>query len=258
MDSVDCKSKGKKNMLKTFYEDIRTFILEQLKPICLTQKSIEFINIAEVPSLLQQFIYFRKRYPIGRYQVYITKNLSLSKQYTKYKSQILHIKKLFEEGKDIKNYLHNDITDFLFHDNLLNDWGIIHLHLWPKGSRKNKDNDILYAIQIDNCILFLKVDTHKCFLAKELLEILYQNQPNFLSFSSIEGNAFKEIEIKALRNKGIGYAIKIGDKSFYGGMNHILTLSGCVQILENLKSLSRLISLNFICRGSGLEVRGGL
>lgn len=232
------------DILETFYEDIRSFVLEQVTPINLNQKSIKFIHTAQIGDLLSKFIYFRKRYPVGKYKVYISENMCSSSKYCKYKKQIWHIKKLLEEGRDIKDFLHNDINDFLFHDNLLQDWGIIHIHLWPRGSRKNKDNDILYAIQIEDSILFLKIDTHKYFLQKELLEILYQNVPNFLCFFPIPGDDFTEKEIESLRNKGIGYAINMGEKSFCGGMNYFLYLIGSVQILENLKKLSELIFLN--------------
>ena len=184
------------DILETFYEDIRSFVLEQVTPINLNQKSIKFIHTAQIGDLLSKFIYFRKRYPVGKYKVYISENMCSSSKYCKYKKQIWHIKKLLEEGRDIKDFLHNDINDFLFHDNLLQDWGIIHIHLWPRGSRKNKDNDILYAIQIEDSILFLKIDTHKYFLQKELLEILYQNVPNFLCFFPIPGDDFTEKEIE--------------------------------------------------------------
>ncbi|MBR4682023.1 MAG: hypothetical protein IKP06_01780 [Elusimicrobiaceae bacterium] len=237
-------SHGSQNILTTFHEDIRAFIIEQTKTIALSQKSIKFINTAKIDDLLSQFIYFRQRYPIGKYKVYIPASMYLTSKYARYKNQILHIKMLLETGKGIENYLHNDITDFLFHDNLLKDWGVVHIHLRPTGRRKHRDNDLLYAIQISDYILFLKVDTHDCFLKKELLEILYQNYPEFFGFSSISGGHFKEEEIENLRNNNIGYALDLGGKSFYGGINRLIPWKGCVQILENLRNLSILLDTN--------------
>ncbi|MBQ3667103.1 MAG: hypothetical protein II913_03485 [Elusimicrobiaceae bacterium] len=237
-------SQGSQNILTIFYEDIRDFIREQTKTISLKPKSIEFINTANIDDLLSQFIYFRQRYPIGRYRVYIPTSMCATAKYAKYKNQILHIKMLLETGQDIKNYLHNDIANFLFHDNLLKDWGIIHIHLSPKGRRKNHDNDILYAIQIADYILFLKIDTHDCFLQKDLLEILYQNCPEFFGFSPIPGDHFKEKDIKSLRNNNIGYALDLGGKSFCGGINHLIPQIGCAQILENLRNLSVALDSN--------------
>lgn len=233
------------SILTTFHEDIRAFIQEETESVALNQKSIQFINVAKIDALLAQFIYFRQRYPVGKYKVCIPPDMCLTAKYARYKTQVLHIKRLLETGRDIGNYLHNDITDFLFHDNLLKDWGIMHIHLQTKGMRKHQDNDLLYAIQISDYILFLKVDTHDCFLQKDLLEILYQNCPEFLGFSSLVGNCFKETEIKNLRNKGIGYALDLGEKSFYGGINRLIPQIGCVQILENLCILSTLLDNNF-------------
>lgn len=244
------------NILTTFFEDIREFIKEQVKNVNLNQKSINFINTEKFETLLIQFIYFRKRYPIGKYRVHIPPSMYTSAKYAKYKNHVLNIKKLLETGKDIGDYLHNDIRDFLFHDNLLKDWGIIHIHLQVKGKRKGEDNDILYAIQIEDCILFLKIDTHDCFLQKELLEILYQNYPNFFGFGPIAGNHFTDTEIKSLRTKNIGYAMALGQKSFFGGLSSVLQLSGSVQILENLRNLSTLICSNFQQIKSEIEQTG--
>ncbi len=237
-------SEESQNILATFHKDIRDFIRGQTQNIELKPKSIKFINTAKIDDLLSQFIYFRQRYPIGKYKVYIPANMCLTSKYARHKNQVLHIKKLLEQGKDIGKYLHSDITDFLFHDNLLQDWGVMHIHLQPKGKRNHQDKNILYAIQLSDYILFLKVDTHDCFLQKELLEILYQNYPEFLGFSSIAGGHFKEKEIENLRNNNIGYALDLGKKSFYGGINRLLPWKGCVQILENLQDLSILLGRN--------------
>ena len=244
------------NILTTFFEDIREFIKEQVKNVNLNQKSIDFINTTKLESLLRQFIYFRKRYPIGKYKVYIPQSICMSAKYAKYKNQVLHIKTLLEMGEDIGDYLHKGITDFLFYDNLLEDWGIIHIHLQPKGKRNKDDNDLLYAIQIGDSILFLKVDTHGCFLQKELLEILYKNVPKFAGFFPISGNCLTETEIKSLRKKGYGYVLDLGEKSFYGGLNRILSYAGDVQILKNLRNLSTLICSNFQQIKSALEQAG--
>ena len=237
-------SEESQNILTTFYEDIRDFIREQTKTIALKPKSIKFINTANIDDLLSQLIYFRQRYPIGKYRVYIPTSMCSTAKYAKYKNQVLHIKMLLETGQDIGNYLHDDITDFLFRDNLLKDWGIIHIHLNPKGKRKKHDNDILYAIQISDYILFLKVDTHDYFVQKDLLEILYQNCPGFLGFSPLSGDHFKGKKIRSLRNNNIGYALDLGGKSFFGGINRLIPQIGCAQILENLRILSITLDAN--------------
>lgn len=232
---------NKQRIVATFEQDIREFIIMQVDLPSLYRKSQNFIQTAPFESLLTTFIYYRERYPLGKRRVFFSREFKNSLKYIRYQKAIEKIVQTFEKGKDIKCYLHQDIKDFLFHDNLLRDWGILHLHLFPDGQRKNHDNDILYVFLAGKDVLFIDIFEHD-FVRPELLEILKNNCIPRHYAPNVEGIPFNREMILSLRNKNIGYGVNIDGGCFFGGMKQVSYILGAQQIIILLDRIAQAIT----------------
>lgn len=94
------------------------------------------------------------------------------------------LKRRIENGENIEGYLGKEILNLNYNDNLLNDWGIHHLHLGEKKERIGKfverTGPLLFAKFEDDKVYFINIYNHGCWSKQEMLRILYKNWPSLI------------------------------------------------------------------------------
>ena len=77
-----------------------------------------------------------------------------------------------------------------YNDDLLNDWGIHHLHLGTEYNKRGKikrSKNLLFCIINSKSVYFINIQEHKANWAnKELLEIVYDNWSELLDYCNID------------------------------------------------------------------------
>lgn len=109
------------------------------------------------------------------------------------KPAVENIKEKFETGSSVNGFLSKNIQKLDYHDLLLNDWGIYHLHLGningEKSSFATRTDELLF-VKVDNDdVYFINIYRHGCWNEIELIKIIYSNWPE-----SIERHKVPEIE----------------------------------------------------------------
>lgn len=176
------------------------------------QRELENMNATD---LLHSYLNFRKRLLCcGKQQIYISRELRKNPLYRKFRSQISKIKNIFINGSSIRPYLSNQINDFISpksKDNLLMDWGLHHIHLFPTKKREGKsDNYLLFIMQKNDSVYFIDILTHQDFVNYNLLQIIYNNWKSALDNMKVSGihpDVLTENEFKNLRKNGVAYTI---------------------------------------------------
>ena len=125
-----------------------------------------------------------------------------------------------EKGDDLGPHQHIDYGGADFDDDLLNDWGIHHLHLStsmrPDGFVE-RSGPLLFARLTDNDFYCIKIMMHgggdNPWSRQELIDIIYQNWPESIDHSRLRGPPGMEVvglerlhtdeEIGLLRRKGV-------------------------------------------------------
>lgn len=118
-------------------------------------------------------------------------------------------------GSDLRPYLSDRVDDLLWVDRLLNDWGIHHLHLAPKGSR-----ELLYVIAKPDTLYFIDVLDHGAFGERELVQIVHRNWPALLPRSpgmqAISEQPHRSGKtINAFRHVGVNAPVVMDDGTVY-------------------------------------------
>lgn len=103
------------------------------------------------------------------------------------------LKEKIEKGEDIHPYLSKKILDLSYHDDLLNDWGIYHLHLGTEIDKNTKfikrTEPLLFARFDEGHVYFINIYTHGAWTKQKMIRILHENWPE-----SIERFRMKGIE----------------------------------------------------------------
>ena len=106
----------------------------------------------------------------------------------KYSSVLAEIERRISWGENINPYLSRKLPDLRVNDDLLNDWGIQHLHLGRSvitTETKNKGRmtgtkDLLYVYFTEQSACFIVIGDHHTFAKQKLLHILHDNWPELL------------------------------------------------------------------------------
>ena len=92
-----------------------------------------------------------------------------------------------ERGENINPYLSRKLPNLSANDELLNDWGIQHLHLGSSLITKKKNRgfiegtpELLFVYFDEQSAYFIVIGDHESFGDQELLEILHDNWPEIL------------------------------------------------------------------------------
>ncbi len=90
----------------------------------------------------------------------------------------------FEVGENVNPHLSKAIKnagDRNYHDALLNDWGIHHLHLGVEtGSFIARTGPLLFAMVRDEAVYMIAVKKHGAWADRDLVEVVHQNWPELL------------------------------------------------------------------------------
>ena len=107
-----------------------------------------------------------------------------------YVSALAEIERKIESGKNLNPYLSRKLPNLSANDELLNDWGIQHLHLGSSVITKKKNKgfikgtpDLLFVYFDEQSAYFIVIGDHDSFGDEELLQILHDNWPEVLEKS---------------------------------------------------------------------------
>lgn len=149
---------------------------------------------------VQYFNAVSKTIPIRKYQIFFSKQMKIPFQYKKIISEI---KKKMENGENINNFLSKKIREADYNDNLLNFYGVYHLHLGEKiekGFRK-RTGELLFIYVKDNKAYFLKIGEHKNWLSKENIKIVCNEWPELLKEFEFPNLLLEDSENKVVQKK---------------------------------------------------------
>lgn len=103
------------------------------------------------------------------------------------------LKEKIKNGENINSYLSKRILDLDYNDDLLNDWGIYHLHLGDKIEKNtkfiNRTGPLLFVRFYEEYAYFINVYNHGAWTNQQMIRILHNNWPE-----SIEQYRLKDIE----------------------------------------------------------------
>lgn len=218
MQDID-KEKG--ILLNNFRQDLKNFILEQFDELIkigglkITTQSRNFLKKGECFDLVRWYIYNRQKIPYGKKRVYFSKEILKSPLYKAFKKKIDRIKTCFENGGDVLQFLTERTNHLIFEDKLLDDWGIIYLHLHPVNERNsNNDNLLLFVYIQDDNVFFLNIGNHNSFADIRLLEIIDNNWIGLLNIcNNYTPSVSTEQEILDLRKYKIAYTLSVNGKT---------------------------------------------
>jgi len=132
------------------------------------------------------------------------------------------------KGEDLTPHLSRKVStdknkNLFFHDGLLNDWGIHHLHLGTNYDNRGfivGNNQVLFAKVTDCKIYFIDILTHSDWAKQKVIEILHSNWPELIDRYRIKG--FTDLEnpptdenIESLRDAGGISLLKMSDGTLY-------------------------------------------
>jgi|GEM_PF-3436660 len=116
-------------------------------------------------------------------KVLVSNELKASSKWVTHQAALLNLKKLVEDGSDLRPYQTKRIEDFDEGDYLFSDWSIHHLHLGPHTKGNDyaaRTGDLLFATMLRDRSHFISVMNHHSFSELELLEIIEANWPDYI------------------------------------------------------------------------------
>ena len=203
-----------------FKNDFRDFLIEQIDEFIKVHglqidiNSKRYLDKANCEDLLSKYLYNKQKIPSGKKRIHLSKEIMRSPLYKVFHKRISILCNILKQGKSIAPYLTTHANNLKFEDRLLNDWGIIHLHLQPIGQRNPAtDGILLFAYFYGEDVFLVNIGNHRSFADKTLLEIIDNNWPQLLdSFAGTKAPNLTDKEIIELRKYNIGYALHINDK----------------------------------------------
>jgi hypothetical protein len=136
------------------------------------------------------------------------------------------IRQKVEHGDDLRPYQSRYFTDELFHDQLLNDWGVHHLHLgniFEKPRLIYGTKDLLMARISDTTFFVITIGNHTSWTDDQIVEILHQNCPQSIATSKLSDSRTCEVvltseERGSLRKGGVSAPVQTQDGTTYGAL----------------------------------------
>lgn len=159
------------------------------------------------------------------------------------------LKKLEQEievGSDLTSYLSKSAINPSFHDDLLNHWGIYHLHLGEvlKNDFITRTGALLYVRFDAENAYFLDVREHGAWAQQDLVQIIHDNWPESVSMfrSSRDSEmmlCFTDNDVKQLRKARINFPVMVNDGTVYNTLGNGVASNGnnmdAVDIMLNIK-----------------------
>jgi hypothetical protein len=202
-----------------FHADWIEFIKFQLKQLPILQEK-DYIDIPENKLDYYYFNWLNRAIRPKPRKVHISKELNCHAPLQK--GLDLIIQKI-EKGEELIPHLSRKIKDINYSDQLLNDWGIHHLHL---GTLIEKDgfvqrnprvsqlyNYLLYARFDEENAYLIDVMDHDSFSNQRLIQIIHYNWPETIKRFKVDeaftlDNPVSNEFVKELRNMGGTYFIE--------------------------------------------------
>jgi hypothetical protein len=146
------------------------------------------------------------------------------------------VQQKFEKGDDLRPHLSTKITDPNFDDDLLSDWGILHLHagINPHPSKPSfvERTEPVLAVKVEDArALFLDMVQHGQWNKQRMIEILHHNWPDSLMLCRCENvidirYTPSDDDIRKLRKGHISSFVKTQDGTVYAPPGGGITLAG--------------------------------
>lgn len=218
--------------------------------------NLDDIAIGAMPMYFQEYI-FRTFQDEVKHKVYLSKHLQNNPKYSEFKEVIIDIKNKAENGQDLTCYLSRGIIKNLKEpDRLLNDWGVVHLHLSNDIENDGfckRTNELLFVYRNftnPTDLYFLDIFKHGHWSEKIILETICKNWPLLLEPFKVYcmdiSYSPTDDDVKSLRSANINTVIKLDDGSVYmatgGGMtmagtntHSILKQNECLRFFTNIE-----------------------
>ena len=193
--------------------------------VSVSRDELNKVHYENVENLIELYSKLRNRLLIGsKRKVVIHNSVLQNSKYQQYKSSIMKLKNIFENGSSIRPYLSNKVNKIYFDDRLLLDWNIHHLHFIPNNPKQKRINDILFITEADDTIHFLSIMTHDDFYNIDLLKYIYENEPSILDRYKLVGiqplqQNYSSETIRNLRNYDVGYCVSFGNDVYVPHLN---------------------------------------
>ncbi len=189
------------------------------------------------------------------HEVFVSKELFKNKEYQKFKYVINQIIEKAKTGNNLNMYLSKSIKDNIIKpDKMLNDWGVVHLHLGDKEKNgyinRTKELLFIYRDNQDKTKLYiLDIFSHGDWSMKKTIEILRNNWKNAIEKYRTKGitDVYPKLDDdghKQIRDINANAPIVIENDSYLtlgGGFNLMGT-----NILSTLFMISEMKKLNNI------------
>lgn len=197
--------------------------------------NLDDIEIGSMPIYFHEYVF--RTFQEVKHKVFLSKQLQNNPKYNEFKKVIIDIKNKAENGQDLTQYLSKGIVQNLKEpDRLLNDWGVMHLHLSNEIQNNGfckRTNELLFIyrnFQNPTDVYFLDIFEHRRWSEKIILEIIHKNWPLQLepfkvkcvdmSYNPTDDN------IKSIRSANINSAIKLNDGTVYMAIGGGMTTAG--------------------------------
>jgi hypothetical protein len=128
------------------------------------------------------FLNWQKRqvHPASR-KIHLSKTFQCPSQFVE---PMAIIKKVIEEGLDMTPYLSKKIEDFDYSDQMLNDWGIHHMHLGESLEASGfvkRTGPLLFVRFTETDAYFVNVLSHGAWTKQEIVKTIHDNWPSLIA-----------------------------------------------------------------------------
>ncbi|PPQ49485.1 hypothetical protein C5G87_06675 [Paenibacillus peoriae] len=214
-------------LILDFHADWIKFIKLQLEQLPTLQKE-DYIDIPEKKLAYYYFNWLNRAIRPKPRKVHISKELNCPASLRG--GMDLIIGKI-EKGEELIPHLSRKIKDINYSDQLLNDWGVHHLHI---GTLIEKDgfvqrnprvsqlyNFLLYARFDEENAYLIDVMDHKSFSNQKLVQIMHYNWPETIKHFKVDeaftlDDPISDEFVKELRNMGGTYFFEAEKGAVYG------------------------------------------
>ena len=174
----------------------------------------------------------------------IKRNVIKSKEFTCPPERYAGLQRLEQEinnGNNLKPYLSKFILDIHYNDNLLNHWGIYHLHLGEyieESGFIKREGPVLYVRFDKFNAYFIDVRGHNSWSEQSLIQIVHDNWPQTIAEFRYPASArlvyqATDSDVSKLRKANINSPVGVNDGTIYGIIGGGAALNGVgVEIVD--------------------------
>ncbi len=162
---------------------------------------------------------------------------------------LIKLEKKIEAGDDLTPYLSKSILNPSFHDDLLNHWGIYHLHLGEviKDNFVARTGPLLYARFDENSAYFLDVKEHGAWGQQDLVQIIHDNWPQSIFVLRYPDDSkmiysITDKDVDKLRKARINFPVMVNDGTIYSNLGDGVASNGNnIDVVDMMLGIKRKI-----------------